>query len=185
MMLLFRGMVDNRDNNTPYILQHNYGKNLYDIVSTGYAGLYLFSDKVINVLINNKITGWKTYPCILLDKNNKEVKGYSIFSVMGKCGSIDLSKSATLEKIIVEGGKPTKMLKGLYFDINTWDGSDVFSPEGTMFTFITRKVRNILLKENIPNILMSDIIDYEQISTDDEFKNISDEEVLRLFGFNN
>lgn len=178
---LFKG-IENKTDDAPYILRYNYGKKLNDIVATGYPGLYLFSDKIINILITNKVTGWKTYPCLFLDKNNKEIYGYSVFSVVGRCDCINLLESDVFERAMVKNGRPAKMLSGLSFDINTWDGNDIFSPKGTMFTIVTQKVRDVLIKEGLSNILLKDITEYEQISFNNEFRDVSDENILKLFG---
>ena len=139
------------------------GKNIHDYVGIGYAALYLLSEKVINLLKENNITGWKIYPCTLYDKRKKEVNGYSLFSVTGKCGPIVDSKSEILVKQLVPNGKPCKIYKGLYFDLDIWDGSDIFSLEGTTFTIVTEKVRSLLLNNSVTNITLTCIADIKRI----------------------
>ncbi|MDR2037436.1 MAG: hypothetical protein LBQ60_05890 [Bacteroidales bacterium] len=61
---LFRGELEL---NSPIKFYPNIGKKIYDVVGTGYAVFDLFSSNIINVLVENQITGWKTYP---LDERN-------------------------------------------------------------------------------------------------------------------
>jgi hypothetical protein len=138
------------------------GKTIYDLVGIGYVSPYLLSGKVIRLLMENNVTGWKTYPCILYDKFGKIIDGYSLFSVTGKCGVIDNSKSEILLKQYPSGAFG-KVRKGLYFHLDTLDGSDIFSPDGTTFTLVTDRVRKLLLKNRVTNISFICITDLERI----------------------
>jgi hypothetical protein len=151
--------------NTPFKFGYHFGAKIYDLVAIGFAGLYLLSDRVTNLLRDHQITGWKTYPAKLYDKKGNEFGGYSIFSVTGRCGPIDRSKS---EKFIkdpyVPGGGAANMLRGTYPDLSTWDGNDVFTANGgTAYTFVTKKVRDLLVKNKATNILMEKLTEIEQI----------------------
>ena len=137
----------------PIIFYPNIGKKAYDLVGSGYAGLNLFSSKIINMLKENKITGWKTYPCEIYDWDNNKLEGYSIFSVTGRCSAIDYSKS---EKFIKQPyspkGRPVNALRGLYFESGSWDESDIFTPEDSMFSIVTEKVKELFEENKITNI---------------------------------
>ena len=52
---------------------------------------------------------------------------------------------------------------GLRFSPETWDGSDVFSPEGTTFVFINGSVRNTLVKTRIGNIRLQRLTEFAQL----------------------
>ena len=159
--MLFRGEIYSRE---IYHFKHNIGKKLYDLANSGYAGLNLFSAKMIKILEDNNVTGWKTYPCILTNKKGDKIDDYYVFSVTGRCGPLDLSMSKKfLKQPYSPTGKPVDALKGLYFDINTWDKSDIFTPEGTMFSFVTRNLMEILVKEKVTNIKFEKITDIEVI----------------------
>jgi hypothetical protein len=156
---LFRGELEL---DFPIKFYPNIGKKVYDVVGSGYASFYLFSSKAINVLVANKITGWKTYPCELYGWDKKRIDGYSVFSVTGRCAPVDWSKS---EKFIkdpyVLGGGAANMLRGIYFGLDAWDGSDIFTADGTAFTFVTQKVRDLLLKNKITNISLERVTEIE------------------------
>lgn len=155
---LFRGEVDDIGS---VLFQINYGDKRYDIVNTGYAGLYLFSDKVISLLSENEINGWGTYPCQIKGTN---LKGYSVFTVTGRCNEIDYSKSERfMKQPYSPNGKAIEALKGLYFDIDTWDKSDIFTPTNSVFTFITEKVNILFRKNKITNLKLEQITEVEII----------------------
>ena len=160
---------------------YNFGTKLYDLINSGFAGIYLLSNKVINLLKENQISGWMTYPCNLFDKQKNEVLGYSLFSVKGRCGPIDRLKSERHIKQYTQTGKPVDILKGLYFEMDTWDGSDIFSPEGTLYTFVNEKVKEILIKNKVTNILFDRITDIETIQP--KLGNDINPDLMKYFGF--
>jgi hypothetical protein len=156
---LFRGELKL---SLPLIFYQNIGKKAYDLIGSGYAGLDIFSNRILKTLTEHKISGWKSYPCEIRDRDNNIIEGYSIFSVTGRCGEIDYSKS---KKIMIQPfspqGKPVEGIRGLYFDPNSWDGMDIFTPNNTKLTFITEKVKNLFEKNRFTNIQFMRIIDFE------------------------
>jgi hypothetical protein len=162
----------------------NIGKKIYDIAGSGYAIFDLFSNRTISILEDNQITGWKTYPCELYGWDRNRIEGYSIFSVTGRCAPIDWSKSEKFIKdFYVPGGGAADMLRGVYFGLDAWDGSDIFTAEGTVFTFVTQKVRDLLLKNNITNVLLKRVTEIEILAP--QSKEITPDtldKINRLFG---
>ena len=157
---LFRGELEL---DSPVKFYPNVGKKPYDLVGSGWAIFHLFSSKIINILVENHITGWKIYPCELYGLDGKMIEGYSIFSVTGRCAPIDWTKS---EKFIKDpyiiGGGAADMIRGIYFGLDSWDGSDIFTAEGgTAFTFVTQKVRDLLIKNKVTNILLERVTEME------------------------
>lgn len=153
---LFRGEIEPTE---PILFQKNYGSKIYDLIHTGCAGLYLISERLVNLLIDNEITGWKTYPCHV-----KNIKGYSIFSVIGRCEGIDYTRSKKfIKQPYIKTGIPIDALKGLYFEESSWDESDVFTPANTSFTFITKKTKKIIEDNMITNVKIENLKDIEII----------------------
>src|SRR5437773_5414196 len=113
----------------PVTFKQFSGKNLYDVLDTGWAGLYLISDHMQSVLEENKLSGWETFPIRLLEKNGAEIKGYQGFSITGRCGPIDISKSEVIQKRLVPNGPLSKFYKGYHIGLNEWDGRDFFLPK--------------------------------------------------------
>src|SRR4051812_35237191 len=63
----------------PIIFKQKSGKKYADILHTGYARLYLISDRMKTTLEANHLTGWKSYPIILYDKHDNVITGYHGF----------------------------------------------------------------------------------------------------------
>jgi hypothetical protein len=138
------------------------GSIKYDLIGTGFANLYLISDRIISVLSTRRITGWGTFPVRIFDSKRNEIKGYFGFAIKGSCGNLDDSKSTILKKEDKIARSQYEIRKGLYFDITAWDNSDIFSPEGKMFIFVTETVKKCL--ENFTNIAFQDIREIEMLN---------------------
>lgn len=149
----------------PVSFQQEYGSQYHDILDTGHANLYLVSNRLKETLEENEITGWKTFPISLKDRNNREIEGYSGFSVVGRCGFLDFDKSTVIEKKLVKDGVVGKYYKGLYFELEEWDGSDIFVPKGTRYFFTNKKTMNILKKAKISNLKFQYINEIEIMDT--------------------
>ena len=129
------------------------GKKLRDVLDMRYVSAYLISDRMKNILEENKITGWKSYPVVIHDKKGDIIEGYNGFSVVGRSGSLDL-KNQPVEPVIDDNGHITKYKEyvGGWFDINTWDGSDVFIQDDSLRIIITDRLYKILKKEKLTAI---------------------------------
>ncbi len=106
-------------------------------------GGFIISDRIKELFTAHNFTGWKTYPINLYDKNGKLISGYHGFAVTAKVGPIDYSRSEIIAKPPIIIGKPNIVKKGLYFDENSWDGSD-FLFAG--YILVTRPVVEALRK---------------------------------------
>jgi len=134
----------------PIVFRQEYGRNLTDILDTGWPSLYLISDRLRFILEKNDLTGWKIFPITLYDKNGKEIFGYSGFSIIGQCGPTRYDKSEIIEIRKVPNGPICRYYRGVFID--DWDGSDFFTPEGTYETFITGNAAEILKRNKITNL---------------------------------
>jgi len=142
--------------------QESYdGKKICDVLDTGYAGLYLISDTMQNILTENKLTGWKTYPIKLFDEKGNEIYGYSGFSVVGKCGTIYYKKETVLKKRRGFNTPLLKRYKGNFFDIETWDRTDFFTPENAFWIGTSSKAAKILMESKLTNIVASRMSEIE------------------------
>lgn len=143
----------------PVTFKQYEGKKLTDVLDTGFAGLYLISEKFKTILEENTLTGWKVYSIKLFDKKGIEVFGYHGFSVTGRCAAVDYGKSEIIEKRLVSHGPICKYYKGMFID--DWDGTDFFTPERTLYTLITKKAANALKKNKITNFRLENLTDIE------------------------
>jgi hypothetical protein len=145
----------------PVIFMQEYGHKLTDILDTGYTSLCLISDRLKILLEENGFTGWKCFPIRLFDKKKNEVLGYHGFSITGRCGPIDRTKSTIIEKQRASGWPMRKFYKGLYIGLDTWDNTDFFIPKGSAWPIITKKVADVLKKNKITNLCMENLADIE------------------------
>jgi hypothetical protein len=94
-----------------------------DVVFTTYARPMLISERVLDLLTAAGVTGWGSIPCTLWDKHGDEWQ-YYLLTVRGRCGPIIGSKSSKFYEQMPGGVFPR--WRGFYFDVDTWDGSDIF-----------------------------------------------------------
>ncbi len=116
------------------------GKKFYDWIGFQDTSNHLISNKFYDLLKSNSISGWQSF-----DVDIKLIElVYHGFQVIGSCGELIAPK---------EPG----FYIGMKFDIDSWDGSDIFSPEGTTLKLCTQKVVDIIKKNKLTNI------DYELV----------------------
>ncbi len=136
------------------------GKQPMDIISSSFVSIYLISGKVVDVLRDNRVTGWTTYPVLIKSNRDKFIDGYHGLVACGRSGSIiDSMSKHIIETIPPQGNRKTLLQReawlGLYFDINIWDGCDFFMPadigEETGHIFVTEKVVNIFRNKRLIN----------------------------------
>lgn len=145
----------------PVIFKQEYGKKLQDILDTGWASLFLISDKMKSILEENALTGWKAFEVKVLDKKGQEIQGYHGLSITGRCGKIDYSKSEIIEKRFVPNAPLGKYYKGLHVGLDKWDGSDFFLPEKYFGIIITSRAAEVLKKSKFTNIKLVNLGEIE------------------------
>lgn len=122
-----------------------------DLIGTTMATPLLVSDRVVTLLRDAGFTGWRTYPVDLVGHNSAPIPGYHGLAIHGRCGPIDDSKSVQVSKQFPGGVFPVWM--GLYFDPDTWDGSDLFmSEDGSGWKFVVEDVKRAFQKAKIRNV---------------------------------
>lgn len=87
---------------------------------------FLISERTKKTFEDFNLTGWKTYPIKLYDKKGNLINGYYGFAITGKVGPVDYTRSKIIAKPSMVLGKPNIVKIGIYFDENSWDGSDFF-----------------------------------------------------------
>jgi hypothetical protein len=150
---------DYRNIDFPITFKQDSGNKLCDILDTGWASLYLISERMKKILEENNLTGWQVFPINLYDKKGHEITGYHGFSVTGHSGPTSYEKSEIIEKRSVPEGPICKYYKGVFID--NWDGTDFFTPEGTYQIYITKKAADVLKKNKITNMYLTNLTECE------------------------
>jgi hypothetical protein len=141
------------------VFVHYMGGRIYDVIPSGYPGIYLVSKKFVDVLEINNFTGWNIYPARVYDKENRRIKDYSGFRVCGKCGP--QLKDMSEDTLIEYPAGPTKGKKGLYFDPKTHDRSDIFIIDKSAYIIMHFKVKECLEKAKITNAEFTKLTEYK------------------------
>ena len=119
----------------PVVFRIFDGSKLSDIISMRYTGMSaLISDHVVEVLRQNNLTGWSTYPIVLLDKKGNAIGGYHGFTVTGRAGGV--IELVPENEIVFE-----QRYKYQQWELSSWDGSDFAHIKGRYETICTERVR--------------------------------------------
>lgn len=137
----------------PITFVREEGSEAMDLVGTTYAVLFLVSDRFIRVLHQSRFTGWGTFSVDLEGVEGITPDGHRGFVVTGRCGPImdELSQSVIVPPP-VPGGRSSRQLRGLCFQPETWDGSDVFMPESGGWVFVVEEVKDALEAAGMTNV---------------------------------
>lgn len=140
------------------------GRCAYDLLGASVV-MNLISDRVRRSLEDGGFTGWEAIPVTIALQEGVERDDYSLLVVRGRAGPIRDELSERIEMPApVPGGQAGPGLRGLLFDPQTWDGSDVFAPEGTRLVFITDRVKAALESLRPTNTLIEPISSIERIT---------------------
>ncbi|NBX81271.1 MAG: hypothetical protein EBQ94_13025 [Flavobacteriales bacterium] len=113
------------------------GKKWFDLV--GFANSHIhfaISSKFKSILETQNVKGWTCFPIEIDESNDK----YYVFQFTSMAGEI------------LNREKLNRYEEKLKFDLNTWDGSGIFTLKGTTIRVCTKDVKEILEKEKITNI---------------------------------
>lgn len=142
-----------------FTFKRNMGKNPFDLIIGASPLIYLVSEKVVQLFLENKITGWLSYSTKIATENFSS-NSYKLLGIKGRCGDVNYG-----EKILKPFGINTGVEKfkriGISFDLNSWDGSDIFLANGRGYKFVTERVKNLLEQENVTNFVFEDIETFE------------------------
>lgn len=130
---------------------------LADVLDTGNLSLYLISDKIFNVLVNSKATGWLEYPINFIDKDGKTIPGYHGLSISGKSSERDFSYSGIITKQIGKNGPKLDYYVGhkIHDDIESLP--DIFIPNNTLEILVKEKVAMAIKAIKPTNCSLSEV----------------------------
>jgi hypothetical protein len=124
-----------------------------DVVTAGDIGEYLVSPRMLDVLTDEGLTGWSTYPVEVTGPTAEQLDGYLGLWITGRSGPID---DRLTERVIlppsVPGAPSMPHYKGFCPAAGSWDGSDFFVPEDTRYTCVTSRVRDVLVSHRMVGV---------------------------------
>ena len=127
-----------------------FGSKIHEINPSDGVCYPIVSDRVISILENNGITGWKTYPIILYDKHGNRLDGYNGFYVdVMKGMGLDFEPPQDRCDKTTEDWKWIVTKRG-WLDITNWDGRD-FTRAGWGI-IVTERVVKLFKKEKVTGI---------------------------------
>ncbi|HVG64323.1 MAG TPA: hypothetical protein VNA24_37525 [Hyalangium sp.] len=131
-----------------------------DVIWTTYAVPVIISESVVQLLRSHGFTGWSLYDVSVRDKQGQPILGYSGLAITGRCGKIDYARTVVVPRVYPAGIFPIG--KGLLFDPESWDGSDLFTPVGKGgFIFMVDEVKKVLERAKIRNVVFTPLEQYE------------------------
>lgn len=139
------------------------GRYVFDVIGTGSPELLLLSCRVLQVLRDSRVTGWKSFPVEIRGSKGEPIRGYEGLIVTGRCGAVDWSmgKYARMPPRI-PSSNPYDAWIGMYFDPESWDGSDLFMPEGTAYIIAVERVKTAVEQAEITNVRFKPLTEFER-----------------------
>lgn len=136
--------------NTAVRLKVARGTKWGDYILCDSLAITCISQKTVDCLVSNNITGYRIYPLVIVDKKDVEIMGYFGLSVLGRIGQLLDDKSYIEEQEpIVPGGSKIEVKKGMRLDLTSWSGDDICTIPGTYYIFINQKVVDIFRENDI------------------------------------
>ena len=117
------------------------GKKTFDILPYCDSVNWVYSEKVKNLFEENEVIGIVFYPIVIEGIDEK----YFGYYITGKAGKITNLDSMGLPEILP-----------IEFNIEEWDGSDVFCFENSGMDMITERVKNLLIYNKITNLIIEE-----------------------------
>ena len=116
--------------------------------------------RVIRILSENEVSGWSTYPVEVFDQEGELLADYHGLVVTGGVCDADYNRSAVITKPPpAPRGKSYDVYKGLFFDEDQWDGSDMFWVGGVRV--VVEKVKTAFEKSGVENVAFTPLPERE------------------------
>jgi len=132
-----------------------------EVIRTTFAAPIIIADAVVQLLRTEGFTGWSLYDVAVRGKQGQPIPGYHGFSVTGRCGNIDWAQG--VEVLRIYPARVSPVWKGLFFDPESWDGSDVFMPaERVGYVFVVEEVKKAFEQAKIRNVDFTPLDQFER-----------------------
>lgn len=155
---LFAGRLSKLER--PLRLDAYAGGQATDFLWSAFPPLVCISRRVVTLWEERGFTGWSVYPVEVYDRKGEQLPDYSGFAVTRPRLKRDRSRSEIITKPPpAPGGKSYQVYKGLYFDEQEWDGSNIFLVGGSIV--VTQSVRDTCKKAKISNVRFTPLVEVE------------------------
>ncbi len=137
----------------PLKLRVAMGGGFKDILWCTFSPIIVISQHIVDLFSAYGFTGWSTYDVEIRDRDDRIKCGYFGFAITGEASSQDLRRADVIEKpSITPEGISYKVLKGIYFEKNVWDGKDFCLMENNISCIVTEKVVQAFRRARIRNV---------------------------------
>ena len=137
------------------------GSRPKDMAATTWIVPFLLSPRFVEVL--GDFSGWRAHAAEIELRDGTRAD-YGALAVTGRSGPIDQERSERIKlPPAAPGGIAVPGLRGLLFDPASWDGSDVFTPEGSTFVFVSERVREAIEAARLTNVALERITEIERM----------------------
>jgi hypothetical protein len=147
-------------------IMHSMGGKLCDFIWVSLVPI--IHQRVVDLLTSGEVTGWSSYPVLVIDREGREVKDYHGLCVTGRCGSIfvDRQRAEVVYRELPGGRFP--YYRGLHITTESWDGSDMFTAADgkTGWVVVSEKVKHLFVKARVSNVRLTPISEIETPAED-------------------
>lgn len=145
-------------NKGKFTFTEDRGKQSGDL-AIGTCVTTFFSEKFVNLLRKNNIKSFKAYPLRFESRHGNKTKYYYLEVSKKLSRRDDLAKDTD----IYTWDKSRKIgigKKGLYFEFKEWKGEDIFGIKGTLFYIVTKRLKDIIEKAELKNVVFENVEDF-------------------------
>ena len=105
----------------------------------------LISEDAYEVFKKYRFSGWSTYPVKIIDRQSNvfPVKYFGL-AILGRSGPMDMTRGVKETFKQKDGKLAILSMDGLFFDLESWDGSDFFVLKDSGFLLVTKRVVDAL-----------------------------------------
>ena len=136
----------------PVVYRHEEGKKMRDMLDMRFDGhCFLISDRMKQMMEENNITGWKSYPVLIYDKKGNEINGYHGFTVTGRGGEM---------RFLIPPSEifSDNSCQCIHWEQKQWDGSDIFRIRPN-YLIVTERTMRLFKKNKITSPYFSPLSD--------------------------
>ncbi|MXZ20089.1 MAG: hypothetical protein F4Y84_05685 [Caldilineaceae bacterium SB0665_bin_25] len=136
------------------------GSGIYDFLWTQLVTPVCISKRVVRLLQKSDVSGWSTYPVEVIDDKGRLLADYHGLAVSGAICLANYTRSSVVTKSPpAPRGRSYDVYRGLYFDADEWDGSDMFWVGRVRV--VVEKVKKIFEQNDVKNVCFTRLSERE------------------------